>query len=157
VHIPAKVDYGLRALLVLAAGDEPMTSRALADDQELPAGFLSAIMNDLRRSGLVVNQRGQDGGYRLARPAADITVADVMRALDGPLARVRRLRPEATDYRGSAQHLQVVWIAMRANLRRVLEHVTLYDVIAGHLPPTSEDLVHASSRETASWRPVVCE
>jgi Rrf2 family protein len=97
VHIPAKVDYGLRALLVLAASDEPMTSRALAQDQDLPAGFLSAILNDLRRAGLVSNQRGQDGGYRLARSADAITVADVMRVLDGPLARVRGQRPEATD------------------------------------------------------------
>jgi Rrf2 family protein len=150
VHIPAKVDYGLRALLVLAAGPEPMTSRALASDQDLPAGFLSVIMNDLRRAGLVSNQRGPDGGYSLARPADAITVADVMRILDGPLAQVRGLRPEATDYSGSAQHLQSVWIAMRANLRSVLEHVTLDDVIAGRLPQLWADLASASSLESAS-------
>jgi Rrf2 family protein len=135
VHIPAKVDYGLRALLTLAASDGPMTSLALAKHQDLPAGFLSAIMNDLRRAGLVINQRGQHGGYRLARAADAITVADVMRSLDGPLARVRGQRPEATDYVGSAQHLQEVWIALRANLRSVLEHVSLNDVISGRLPP----------------------
>jgi Rrf2 family protein len=140
VHIPAKVDYGLRALLVLAAADEAMTSRALASDQDLPAGFLSAILNDLRRAGMVTNRRGPDGGYRLARPADSITVADVMRVLDGPLARVRGARPEATDYAGSAQYLQLVWIAVRANLRNVLEHVTLLDVVKGQLPPTAHDL-----------------
>jgi Rrf2 family protein len=139
VHIPAKVDYGLRALLVLAATDAPMTSRALANDQELPAGFLSAIMNDLRRAGLVTNQRGQEGGYRLARSSDAITVADVMRILDGPLARVRGQRPEATDYAGSAKHLQEVWIAVRANLRSVLEHVTLHDIIVGRLPQMASD------------------
>ncbi len=140
MHIPAKVEYGLRALLVLAAGEEPMTSRALARDQELPAGFLSAIMNDLRRAGMVTNQRGPQGGYRLARPADAITVADVMRVLDGPLARVRGLRPEATDYRGSAEHLQEVWIAVRANLRNVLENVTLLDVTIGRIPPVASEL-----------------
>jgi Rrf2 family protein len=150
VHIPAKVDYGLRALLVLAAGSEPMTSRALAIDQDLPAGFLSVIMNDLRRAGLVSNQRGPDGGYSLARSADAITVADVMRVLDGPLAQVRGLRPEATDYTGSAKHLQSVWIAMRANLRSVLEHVTLDDVIAGRLPEMWSDLAPATSLESAS-------
>jgi Rrf2 family protein len=139
VHIPAKVDYGLRALLVLAASAEPMTSRELASDQELPAGFLSAIMNELRRAGLVTNQRGQEGGYRLARPADEISLADVMRVLDGPLARVRGLRPEATDYSGSAKHLQVVWIAVRANLRNVLERVTLFDVIEGRIPAMASE------------------
>ena len=134
MHIPAKVDYGLRALLVLAASSEPMTSRELARDQEIPAGFLSAIMNELRRAGLVTNQRGPEGGYRLASPADQISLADVMRVLDGPLARVRGLRPEATDYSGSAKHLQVVWIAVRANLRNVLERVTLFDVIEGQIP-----------------------
>ena len=150
MQIPAKVDYGLRALLVLAGATEPMTSRALAIDQDLPAGFLSVIMNDLRRSGLVSNQRGPDGGYSLARSADAITVADVMRILDGPLAQVRGLRPEATDYTGSAKHLQAVWIAMRANLRIVLEHVTLEDVIAGRLPEIWSDLAPTTSLEGTS-------
>ena len=139
MHISAKVDYGLRALLVLAASQEPMTARALAGDQDLPTGFLSAIMNDLRRANIVSNQRGQDGGYRLARAAHDITLAEVMRCLDGPLARVRGLRPEAIAYRGSAEHLQLVWIAVRANLRKVLEHVTLLDVIEGQVPTMTTD------------------
>src|ERR1700691_284737 len=125
--------------------DEAMTSRAVAQDQDLPAGFLSAILNDLRRAGLVTNQRGPDGGYRLGRPADAITVADVMRVLDGPLARVRGQRPEATDYGGSAKHLQEVWIAVRANLRSVLEHVTLYDVVHGRLSVTERDLPESAT------------
>lgn len=134
VHIPAKVDYGMRALLALAASDGMATGEALATAQELPAKFLGAILTDLRRAGLVTSQRGPDAGYRLARPASEITVADVMRALDGPLAEVRGLRPEMTEYHGAAEHLQEVWVAVRASLRSVLERVTLADVVAGRLP-----------------------
>ena len=121
MHIPAKVDYGMRALLILAKDGEPSTAEALATAQGLPAKFLGAILNDLRRSGIVASQRGSEGGYRLARPATDITVADVMRALDGPLAEVRGLRPELAVYDGAASHLQEVWVAVRASLRAVLE------------------------------------
>ena len=134
MHIPAKVDYGMRALLTLAENDEPTTAEALATAQGLPAKFLGSIMNDLRRAGIVVSQRGSDGGYRLARPASDIAVADVMRVLDGPLAEVRGLRPEAARYEGAATHLQDVWVAVRAALRGVLERVTLDDVVNGRLP-----------------------
>jgi Rrf2 family protein len=134
VHIPAKVDYGMRALLELAVADAPATGEALARAQGLPPKFLAAIMNDLRRSGLVQSQRGLEGGYRLARPAVDITVADVMRALDGPLAEVRGLRPERTSYEGAAARLQDVWVATRASLRSVLEAVTLEDMVRGPLP-----------------------
>lgn len=125
----------MRALLTLAAGQgRPMTAEALAADQGLPGKFLGAILNDLRRAGLVASQRGVDGGYRLGRPAAEITVADVMRALDGPLAEVRGLRPEAASYVGAAEHLRDVWVAVRAALRSVLEQVTLEDVVRGRLP-----------------------
>lgn len=134
MHIPAKVDYGMRALLTLAERDEPATADVLATAQGLPAKFLGAILNDLRRAGIVASQRGSDGGYRLARPATDVSVADVMRALDGPLAEVRGLRPEATTYSGAATHLQDVWVAVRASLRNVLERVTLDDVVHGRLP-----------------------
>jgi Rrf2 family protein len=134
VHIPAKVDYGMRALLTLADNDEPTTAEALARAQGLPAKFLGSIMNDLRRAGFVASQRGSDGGYRLARPPSEIAVADVMRALDGPLAEVRGLRPEAAKYEGPATHLQDVWVAVRAALRGVLEQVTLDDVVNGRLP-----------------------
>jgi Rrf2 family protein len=134
MHIPAKVDYGMRALLTLVELDEPTTGEALAQAQGLPAKFLGAILTDLRRAGLLSSQRGAVGGYRLARPASEISVADVMRALDGPLAEVRGLRPEATTYHGAAEHLQEVWVAVRASMRSVLEAVSLDDVVKGRLP-----------------------
>jgi len=134
VHIPAKVDYGMRALLTLTQMGEPATAEALAQSQGLPAKFLGSILNDLRRAGIVSSQRGAEGGYRLARPGSAIAVADVMRALDGPLAEVRGLRPEDTDYDGAAEHLQDVWVAVRASMRAVLELVTLEDVVTGRFP-----------------------
>ena len=134
VHIPAKVDYGLRALLSLSAAGVPQTADRLAEDQGLPPRFLGAILADLRRAGLVASQRGAEGGYRLARDPADITLAEVIRALDGPLAEVRGFRPEATSYDGAAAHLQQIWVAVRASLRQVLEHVTLAEVTSGKLP-----------------------
>jgi Rrf2 family protein len=134
VHIPAKVEYGLRALLTLAAAGTPETAEHLAEEQGLPPRFLGAILSDLRRSGIVASQRGAEGGYRLARPAQDITLADVIRSLDGPLAEVRGTRPEATSYDGAAEHLAQVWVAVRASLRSVLECVTLADVVSGKFP-----------------------
>jgi len=125
----------MRALLTLAA--EPggaMTADRLAAAQSLPVKFLENILTDLRRGGLVVNQRGADGGYRLARAASDITAADVLRLVDGPLAEVRGARPETAVYEGPAAHLQEVWVAARASLRSVLEHVTLADIVSGRLP-----------------------
>ncbi len=149
MHIPAKVDYGLRALLALTATGSAQTAEALAAEQSLPPRFLGAILADLRRSGLVASQRGSEGGYRLARPAAEITVADVIRALDGPLAEVRGHRPEATHYDGAAEHLQLVWVAVRASLRDVLENVTLADVASGSLPKA---VVRLTSNPDA-WQP----
>jgi Rrf2 family protein len=149
VHIPAKVDYGLRALLALTATGSAQTAEALAGEQSLPPRFLGAILADLRRAGLVASQRGSEGGYRLARPAADITVAEVIRALDGPLAEVRGHRPEATHYDGAAEHLQLVWVAVRASLRDVLEHVTLAEVASGTLPKA---VVRLTSNPDA-WQP----
>ncbi len=134
MHIPAKVDYGLRALLTLAASGAPQTAEYLAGEQALPPRFLGAILADLRRAGIVASQRGAEGGYRLAREAKEITMADVIRALDGPLAEVRGYRPELTNYDGAAENLQQVWVAVRASLRSVLEKVTLADVIGGNLP-----------------------
>ena len=134
MHIPAKVDYGIRALLALAAAGAPQTAEFLAAEQGLPPRFLGAILADLRRAGVVASQRGAEGGYRLSRPAKDITVADVIRPLDGPLAEVRGLRPEAASYEGSAEHLQTVWVAVRASLRSVLEEVTIADITSGDLP-----------------------
>ena len=120
-----------------------MTAQELAREQDMPGRFLAGIMTDLRRADIVVTQRGS-GGYRLARPAHAITLADVMRTLDGPLARIRGMRPEATGYDGPAKHLQAVWIAVRAQLRTLLEHVTLSDVIAGRLPDMAGDLLEGS-------------
>jgi Rrf2 family protein len=151
VHIPAKVDYGMRALLELARIDGSATGEELATAQGLPAKFLAAILNDLRRSGLVSSQRGLEGGYRLARPASQITAADVMRALDGPLAEVRGLRPEMTSYDGAAEHLQDLWVATRASLRAVLERVTLQDVVTGKLPTAVARMV----ADPDSWEPRV--
>lgn len=149
MHIPAKVDYGMRALLALADRKEPTTAEALAEAQGLPARFLGAILIELRRAGIVSSQRGSEGGYRLARPAGEISVADVMRALDGPLAEVRGLRPEAAHYEGAAEHLQDVWVAVRASLRNVLERVNLDDVVAGRLPRNVAKL----TEDPDAWAP----
>ncbi len=138
MYISAKVDYGTRALLTLAAAPTGTTMKAeeLAGAQQLPARFVENILVELRRAGLVASQRGAEGGYRLARPPAQVPLADVIRALEGPLADVRGLRPEDTAYEGPAQHLRDVWVAVRAALRSVLETVTLADVAAGQLPDT---------------------
>jgi Rrf2 family protein len=134
VHISAKVDYAMRALVTLAADDQARTAEELAQAQGLPARFLGSILGDLRRGGILASQRGAEGGYRLARDAKTVTVADVMRLLDGPLAEVRGERPETASYAGAAIHLQEVWVAVRASLRDVLERVTLADVASGQLP-----------------------
>lgn len=143
MQISAKVDYGVRALLVLATSSEPMTVDAIAADQQIPSKFLGVILNDLRRAGILVSHRGREAGYNLARPSSDVTVADVIRALEGPLAQVRGLRPETVKYEGAAQHLQDVWIALRASLREVLEGVSLENIAKGDLPTEVAELVAA--------------
>ncbi|MDP9433081.1 MAG: Rrf2 family transcriptional regulator [Actinomycetota bacterium] len=143
MQISAKSDYAMRALLVLAAATDEnvlVKGEVLADSQKLPRKFLENILLELRRAGIVTSQRGADGGYRLARPASDISLADVMRAVDGPLAEVRGLRPESAQYVGAAEHMREVWVAVRASLRAVLESVTLADVVSGKLPPMVEEL-----------------
>ena len=135
MYISAKVDYAVRALCTVAEADgTAVTAESLAKSQGLPAKFLESILNDMRRSGLLLSQRGAEGGYRLSRPAEKISVADVIRPLDGPLAEVRGLRPEAATYEGAAEHLQLVWVAVRASLRSVLELVTIADIVSGELP-----------------------
>lgn len=135
VHIPAKADYAIRAMLELALQPaRPTPGAAIAKAQQLPPKFLEGILSELRRAGLVKSQRGADGGYELARPAKSIALADIIRAIDGPLAEVRGARPEATVYVGAAEHLQDVWIAVRASLRGVLERTSLADVVSGKLP-----------------------
>ncbi|HWD25140.1 MAG TPA: Rrf2 family transcriptional regulator [Acidimicrobiales bacterium] len=142
MHISAKVDYAVRALVVLAAADgTAMSGGAVAEAGGLPAKFLDGILAELRRSGLVLSQRGSAGGYRLARSANEIAIADVFRAIDGPLAEVRGERPEHTSYDGVAHSLQGVWIAVRASLRSVLEQTTIADVATGHLPRHVQRLI----------------
>lgn len=148
MHISARADYAMRALLTLAASERPrVKGEALISAQSLPRKFLEQILTELRRAGIVTSRRGAAGGYSLARPADEITLADVMRAVDGPLAEVRGLRPEDTTYAGAAEHLQEVWVAVRASLRTVLESVTLADVVRGRLPKVVETL----NSDPAAW------
>jgi Rrf2 family protein len=134
MRITAKADYAVRAALELAAAGGPVKGDALAAAQQIPLKFLENILIDLRHAGIVRSQRGPDGGYWLAKPASAVSVADVIRAVEGPLASVRGESPEDLDYVGAAEQLQNVWVALRANLRGVLETVTLDDVVNGRLP-----------------------
>jgi Rrf2 family protein len=143
VRVSAKADYAVRAAVELAAaGEEPLTAEVVADRQQIPVQFLQKIFHELRRARLVTSQRGPDGGHRLARPADEITVADVIRAVDGPLATVRGQPPEGLHYDGAAVPLQEVWIALRTNVRAVLEGVTLADLATAHLPRRIATLAH---------------
>lgn len=143
MYISAKVDYAVRVLLALAAAPagSPMKGEALATAQGVPVKFVENTLVELRRAGLVTSQRGPDGGYRLARRADELVVADVFRVLEGPLAEVRGERPEDVAYEGPAAHLPHVWVAVRAALRLVLESVTLADILAGTLPDPVERLL----------------
>jgi Rrf2 family protein len=135
VQISAKSDYAIRAMIELAAeGGGPVKGDQLATAQDIPGKFLEAILAQLRQSGLLQSRRGAEGGYWLARTADEITLADIVRAVDGPLASVRGRRPETVSYQGPAQRLTEVWVALRASLRAVLEVVTLQDLIVGKLP-----------------------
>jgi Rrf2 family protein len=157
VYISAKVDYAMRALLALAAApaESPVKGETLAIAQRVPVKFVENTLVELRRAGIVSSQRGPEGGYRLARPADAIAVADVFRALEGPLADVRGERPEETVYEGPAAHLQDVWVAVRAALRLVLESVTLADILAGKLPaPVAELLATPDAWERRPIGPV---
>ena len=136
MQIAAKADYAIRALLALAASEGSMSAEHLAQQQDLPAKFLGAVLSDLRRGGLVTSQRGPDGGFRLARDSDSIMIADILRVVCGPLAGVRGMRPETLQYDGEATHLRDVWIAVRGSLREVLEHVTLGQVLRGEFPDT---------------------
>jgi Rrf2 family protein len=157
VYISAKVDYAVRVLLTLAAspGGSPMKGESLATSQRLPVKYVENTLVELRRAGIVTSQRGPDGGYRLARDATEIAVADVFRALEGPLAEVRGERPEDTVYDGPAEHLQQVWVAVRAALRLVLESVTLADILTDRLPaPVAELLAAPDAWERRTLGPV---
>ena len=134
MHISAKADYAVRATVEMAAKNGLMKGEELAEAQGIPLKFLENILIELRHAGIVRSQRGRDGGYLLAAPADEVAIADIVRAVEGPLADVRGRPPEDVHYDGPAEALEGVWIALRANLRAVLEHVTVADVAADSLP-----------------------
>jgi Rrf2 family protein len=136
MRVSAKSDYALRALIEMAGREDgrAVSAEELGRLQDIPHGFLQAILADLRRSGVVMSQRGQSGGWRMGRPASEVSVADVIRAVDGPLVSVYGLRPEAVSYNESASVLQHVWIAARSSLRGVFEEVSIQQLADGVLP-----------------------
>ena len=142
MRISAKVDYAVRAGVELAAadGEKPVKAERIANAQDIPLNFLENILGELRHAGIVRSHRGAEGGFRLAKPADQITVADIIRAVEGPLASVRGGPPEEAAYAGAAEELLRVWIAVRANLRKVVEHVTLADIADGKLPKSVDRL-----------------
>jgi Rrf2 family protein len=149
VHVTAKADYAVRAVVELAdsSQDSPRKVDAIAQAQGIPVSFLENILTQLRSAGVVRSQRGPEGGYWLAKPPEEVNLANVIRAVEGPLVGVRGQRPEEIEYVGSAESLQQVWIALRANLRKVLEHVTVAEVAAGKLPKD----VLALTRQDEAW------
>jgi Rrf2 family protein len=150
MRVSAKADYAVRAALQLAAaGEGPVKGESIADAQGIPLRFLENILAELRHAGLVQSQRGADGGYWLARKPSEVKIADVIRAVEGPLASVRSERPEELDYEGVAVPLRDVWVALRANIRDVLEVVTLADVVHGQLPASVAKLTKGSG----AWDP----
>ena len=150
MRVSAKADYALRAAVELAAaGEGPVKGDRIAQAQQIPPNFLENILADLRNAGLVASRRGAEGGYWLARPAGEISLADVIRAVDGPLANVRGVRSEQVEYAGTAAPLRDVWVAVRASLRSVLETVTLADLAAGELPTH----VRALADDPDAWAP----
>lgn len=151
MRVSAKADYALRALIEIAVRDDgrPVSAEELGRLQDIPHGFLQAILADLRRAGIVVSQRGQSGGWRMAARPADVSVADVIRAVDGPLVSVYGLRPEAVSYNEAAEVLQLVWIAARSSLREVFETVTIESLAGRELPPE----VAARTEDKDAWQP----
>jgi Rrf2 family protein len=151
VRLNARVDYALRAVVELASAgasaDHPVTAERLASGQGIPAKFLESILVQLRRGGIIQAQRGPDGGYWLARPANQVSLADVIRVIDGPLANVRGHRPEELGYQGAATALKEVWIALRASERQILELVTVADVARNQLPRR----VRALAADPRAW------
>jgi len=151
MRVSAKADYALRALIEIASrdGSSALSAEEIGREQDIPYGFLQAILADLRRADIVVSQRGQSGGWRLARAAAEVSVADVIRAVDGPLVSVYGLRPEAVEYKESAEILQRVWIAARSSLREVFEGVSIGDLAVGTLPRP----IDARTQDEDAWLP----
>ena len=151
MRVSAKTDYALRALLEMSSRDDgkPVSAEELGRLQGIPHGFLQAILADLRKAGVVIAQRGQSGGWRMNRDPKDVSVADVIRAVDGPLVSVYGVRPESVSYNEKAEVLQLVWIAARSSLRAVFEQVTIQDLADGKLP----EGVAALTRDEDAWQP----
>ncbi|MFJ9618426.1 RrF2 family transcriptional regulator [Streptomyces noursei] len=149
MRISARADYAVRAALQLAHARDglPLKAEAIADAQDIPHKFLEGILNDMRRGGLVLSQRGGNGGYRLAKAPQEISVADVIRVVDGPLVSVRGVRPPELSYTGPAESLLPLWVALRANVRQILDGVSLADVASAELPSR----VSALTEDPASW------
>ncbi len=151
MRVSAKADYAVRAAVELAAAEEgPIKGERLADAQDIHLQFLEHILLELKHQGIVRARRGAKGGYWLAKPADEVTVADIVRAVEGPIAHVQSLPPEAIEYRGNSEHLQEVWIAVRASLRTVLENVTLANLVSGDLPAVVGELTASPDAWVAS-------
>jgi Rrf2 family protein len=151
MRVTAKSDYALRALIEIARRSDsgPVSAEEIGRLQDIPHGFLQAILADMRRAGIVMAQRGQSGGWRMSRDPDDVTVADVIRAVDGPLVSIYGLRPESVEYNDSAAVLQHVWIASRHSLRDVLEKVTVRQLADGKLPRS----VSSRTADGVAWQP----
>jgi Rrf2 family protein len=150
MQISAKTDYAVRVMLELAAhGPDLVKAELLISHQGLPRKFVETILAELRRAGLIHSQRGAEGGYELADKPTKITLGSILRAVDGPLAEVRGLRPDQTSYDGAAKHLPEVWVAVRASLRRVLDETTLAQVLDGSLPRHVQRMLEAPD----AWLP----
>jgi Rrf2 family protein len=155
MRVSAKADYALRALIEMAAradgdsGGRPVSAEELGRLQDIPHNFLQAILADLRKAGVVIAQRGQSGGWRMNRDPKDVSVADVIRAVDGPLVSVYGVRPESVHYNEKAEVLQLVWIAARSSLREVFERVSLADLATASLP----DAVTSRTADEDAWQP----
>lgn len=150
MRVSAKADYAVRAAAELAASpDGPVKGERLADSQDIPLQFLEHILLDLKHSGIVRARRGAKGGYWLAKPSEEVSIADVIRAVEGPIANVQSAPPESITYSGSAKELQSVWIAVRASLREVLESTSLADLVSGELP----DHVRELADDKDAWAP----
>ena len=148
MRLSAKGDYAVRAAVELVgAGDTPLKAERIAEAQAIPLRFLEHILLELKHAGVVDSRRGAEGGYWLQRPPEEVTLADVIRAVEGPLANVRGVRPELLEYPGAAEPLREVFVALRASVRTVLERVTLADVASGRLP----DVVGELAREPGAW------
>jgi Rrf2 family protein len=150
MRVSTKSDYALRALIEMARTDDavPVSAEELGRRQDIPRGFLQAILADLRKADIVVSQRGQAGGWRLAKSPAEVSVADVIRAVDGPLVSVYGLRPESVSYKDSAEVLQHVWIAARRALRDVFEEVSIRQLAEADLP----EAVTARTADEDAWQ-----